>query len=141
MKNEFRVWDKKRKSMHTVISLHHPKYLDCCEYATGQSSDSVVSVQYKDCEIMQSTGLLDNNEKEIFEGDILKVYDKFSKKIHFGNVQLIDGCWSIKFNKRMKWSYEDYYRDFDYLKMITGTFTSCEVVGNIYQNSRKYAKR
>jgi len=69
---EFRVWDKKNKQMHTLISLYDPRYIDGCEYAIGQSSDSVVAINYKDCEVLMSTGRKDKKGFIIYEEDIIK---------------------------------------------------------------------
>ena len=85
MKNlNIRIWDKRKKEMHSLITWHHPFYLDFCCYAIGQSSDSVVEIRHKDCVLMLSTGLKDSNKNLIFEKDIIEY--SLSKTQHYKGV-------------------------------------------------------
>jgi hypothetical protein len=64
----------------------------------------------KDYEQEQFTGLLDKNDKEIYEGDILKT--KYGSKIHFKD--LVD---------YHLWAYRN-----------SMAFDEIEIIGNIYEN-------
>lgn len=65
----FRAWDKEFKEMVQVDALVFDEQIIKVTYKNG----NVVKEDLKNYVLMQSTGMLDKNEREIFEGDVLKV--------------------------------------------------------------------
>lgn len=113
MKREikFRAWEKSEKRM-----------------ISGQPLNRVIANYYSlennewaDLEIMQFTGLLDKNGKEIYEGDIVTLYDPYTKSQHITEVIWDD----VNCRFAMKYTFVDF--DFSITDEI-------EVIGNIYEN-------
>ena len=98
---KFRCWNKKEKKM----------YFDITDLAYTNSSNGF--------ELMQFTGLLDKNGKEIYEGDIMALKTKGIFRI------------TVRWNERTaKFIAEG--KDFEH--QMNYTAQQYEVIGNIYEN-------
>ncbi len=89
-----------------------------------------------DFELMQFTGLLDKNGKEIYEGDIIRYetsedFDAESTYDEIAEVKFINGVFDpVYLSKRELHTYED-------ALLIVGKI---EVIGNIYENPELLTK-
>ena len=84
MTPKFRAWDSWRKRMSVVDRIYIDTegvrlYDDFGEYWRD----------FRDAKLMQSTGLFDKNNKEIFEGDILEIQG-IRMVVKFGNYEYIE---------------------------------------------------
>jgi len=72
---KFRAWHKKRKKMYKVLHLH----IESETWATCEGFDIIenkgihIRIQPKEGVIMQFTGIKDSQQREVYEGDIIKV--------------------------------------------------------------------
>lgn len=118
---KFRAWDKDDKKMWKVVGFSEPIWGDCeethvtiCDFdksPLNKETDVRASFNY---ELMQFTGLIDRNGKEIYEGDIVDYGADYSV------VRYQDGCF---------WSRLGQYQLYNHNK------NDIEVIGNIYENS------
>lgn len=123
---KFRVWDKDCDTMHytdeDLVVGFSDNGVDVTDHTTFGSS----FMDIDNFELMQSTGFKDNNDTDIYIGDILEWeaimgfgwYDKTIDNVIYDENEL-----KIKMNKR-----DDYS-----LNRVVAV--GCEVIGNIYEHS------
>ena len=86
-------------------------------YATKAFLDML----YEDCELMQFTGLLDKDGKEIYEGDIVQTGDMYGS--YKGKIEWWGDRWTL-----------NYMHAGESCNQALMTLSLPEVIGNIYKN-------
>ena len=114
-KNKFAFWHKKRKEMWSVESIN---------WQTKEVSNGGDVASLDDGDLLQFTGLLDINGKEIFEGDIVRFW---ANPKDYGGYKGHDYIASVEWDE---FSVGFILSDGHGL----GDFEFLQVVGNIYQN-------
>ncbi len=122
---KFRAWDKKLQTMLDVSLIDFKKGVLVGEHwKFGETN----FMNFDEIVLMQSTGIFDKNNKEIFEGDIVRVLDS-TYTVFYDNER---GSYRLKPHDD-RWNV-DYMSNFSH----GGNF---EVVGNIYENQEYLKKR
>lgn len=117
---KFRAWHKEKKIMGEVlgIDIHHKEI-----FFSNEDVDCYEHTDFKDIELMQYTGLKDMMEKEIYEGDIVKLRANHG----IGVIKYSDewGAFIVEYIKLRPLAVlgMNYYKE------------NIEVLGNIYENS------
>lgn len=110
MKPKFRAWNSETKEIEVFKT-----YEEISELFLALSADDGFY------SIMQSTGLKDKNDKEIFKGDIVKMSkDVYSEPTYYEVVRHYGGAYRLESKQH---GCELWLRH-----------TDCEVVGNVYEN-------
>lgn len=117
---KFRAWDKETKSMNGMAEIYR-----------NRNQEIELHPRDKNIILMQSTGLVDKNGKEIFDGDIVRTTRFLGRadeiggfyeyeKDYVGVVKVLEGSWVIDTGivAVRLWSEID----------------ESEVLGNIYEN-------
>ena len=120
---KFRAWVKDRKAIFEVISIDYvSKKVTYIVERTGHLLN-IRHDKFNDVELMQYTGIKDKDNKEIYEGDIL--FESSGERYY--KVVFENGSFRAEF----KGDFEEY--SFDLIDVVA---QSCEVIGNIYENSK-----
>lgn len=114
---KFRAWDKVFKRMLVAGDINLPD-LTCNGCPIEPHTRKNLSMEM---ELMQFTGLLDKNGKEIYEGDVIDC------GMHEGKSEVVylNGCFG-------------YYRPSSFGRTFTtncyDSLNNCEVIGNVYEH-------
>ena len=117
---KFRAWDSVEKKFveHFFITDNG---LICNMEKPTSDCKLLIPIEKSELILMQSTGLKDKNDKEIFEGDIVKMSkDVYSEPIYYEVVRHYGGAYRLESKQH---GCELWLRH-----------TDCEVVGNVYEN-------
>lgn len=139
-KIKFRAWDKQAKKMIYSDKVYPSsmykfefdilsgfdfklmKMVDRYNVTDNEGNDTYQEVfEAVEAYVMQNTGLKDMNDKEIYEGDIVKIYDVQTGK-------LSESTYPVICNSKSEWTIEDYY-------LLSRKHHKCKVIGNIYENN------
>ena len=117
---KFRAWDSVEKKFveHFFITDNG---LICNMEKPTSDCKLLIPIEKSELILMQSTGLKDKNDKEIFEGDIVKMSkDVYSEPTYYEVVRHRGGAYRLESKQH---GCELWLRH-----------TDCEVVGNVYEN-------
>lgn len=119
----YRAWMKSLKWMCDVTNISFDsKFVDICQQGDTERYTEM-SVEFDEITLMQSTGLVDKNGKEIFEGDILDYKGRKAFVRWHGSYASFIYRFVDELQKRnTEW------------KPLYLAYMKCEIIGNIYEN-------
>lgn len=141
---KFRAWDKKLNRMYYVRSI---KDIGMLGSTVNYLSPDIKGVPIDfNCILLQFTGLLDKNGKEVYEGDIVKGVVRAPQLLtgdtdencntNMGGIVFWNFCmYSMQVIESLcEKEREGMINYFDFMMDYQGDFEEIEVIGNIYQN-------
>nr|DAR68562.1 MAG TPA: YopX protein [Caudoviricetes sp.] len=127
MAPKFRAWMKSLKWMCDVTNISFDsKFVDICQQGDTERYTEM-SVEFDEVKLMQSTGLVDKNGKEIFEGDVVQFEDcSEASDFLYINTGIIEWCQGgFHVTNRDSVLMED---------LLDGDSLDVTIIGNIYEN-------
>lgn len=115
---KFRAWDSIAGQMWEDV------YFDGGHiYTIGPDGENASTMpRWDDNALMQFTGLKDKNGKEIYESDVVRLYDNNNGFFEVIFVNEYVGGWVLK------------HKDYDLVSLGARKIDKVEVIGNIYEN-------
>lgn len=130
---KFRAWDHKNKKMLYPIDIHN-SHLDFITDSDGSLllEEILNSLGHTEkYEIMQWTGLIDKNSKEIYDGDIV-IYKSEDNWMGYPEEEC-EICW---LDNHISYGWVVRHKKDAFVWSLTRNFASesLEIVGNIFEN-------
>ena len=122
---KYRVWAKVNECYLDMEADYFYLAPDGTFYEITQLRNGEIDYNEVRADIQFYTGLKDRNNKEIYEGDIVKLYDIRYTKPLIGKV-----CFNTERGRWMIYQNVSQGRD-----LTAEKASKCEIVGNIYENS------
>ena len=119
---KFRAWLKEERKMVNVETL----FIGINRLCFGNSkTEDLFFRDFEEVELMQYTELTDKNDKEIYEGDIVKII----KSEGYGEYYE-----QVKYTGKIEYCVSEFRIQPLNLKLSDESIVEIEVIGNIYEN-------
>ena len=130
---KFRAWDKVNKKMYpvTYLSLTDKRLTMFALPKKGNEPWEEMGVPGNQIELMQFTGLKDKNGKEIYEGDILVVWN--NKDLDLTMILKSFGASEIYWDEGNA-CFAHKRKDGNYMMLTKNEMSKMEVIGNSFEN-------
>ncbi|SER59977.1 YopX family protein [Streptococcus gallolyticus] len=125
---KFRVWIKEEKRMLPVASINFNQSYVLAEENNGLCCER----DFDEIELMQSTGVVDENGKEVFENDVIRDSDGFEGIVQYDESY---GMYGIAYLPAKSNGI-----DMTFEELKDKYWNTFEVVGNIYENPELFEK-
>ena len=124
MKPRFRAWDKEIKMMIEISLIDFEMHVI---RGTHWKFGETESIKFNDIELMQSTGMVDKNGVEIFEGDVVRMRNPRDRR-QIGMFQVVRVANSPMLGLLDKKLATEIFNLYEHMSNYY------EVKGNIYEN-------
>lgn len=131
---KFRAYHKQEQRMYEVRTIYFPHDMRGKQVESHGKSCIYAYTIGDEIELMQFTGLKDRNEKEVYEGDIVRANIEATEESHFGD-DFDRGYWIGEVIYQGAGFHIRQANDTYTPMLMNYCITSLEVLGNIYENS------